>query len=549
MNYLRAAQGRRNRSYKVDDISSAAETELGHKLTSAEFSSLTKIFKENEIWDNQKKYGFGSIGFSLLLSSKPELKCIFSPSATPRDGNCLLHALSDGILFNDAFRHTNNEEKQQSWSKLLKEFKFYTNMEDADHVRYLRTRFVFGASEWLSGMHGSKENNKQDLGYSDAEWESIWSSMYEDESWDVPALKDEDGRIIKENHAPELFIKYAAHDLQCNIIVFDLQNDTVRYISGNILKENNVIFDSPLLMYSTGSHFQSVFQTDHEFFIKYSLRLEAEHVSTGSSVSSPKPSITLQEPSVSQKKKPHRVDHEKRIYKSSHYSLTTTTDKMSKLSSINVEDDFIKVTSNTAKKQNNVTLTEFPPLCKPSYSSVTGSSPLATMMSLSPIKIQRSGVKNTKYNSALDEAKFSALRIAKTGSKFPYEDQLKSTVPGSNTHRLSNTLKQTINIPKLNLPDSTSPSIISPEDSRNPTSENSKLSDSENSTASNSRNYYTPTLVKPIIPEDFRNSLSEDLKLPEPEHSRDLVLENQKFDEQEDSRNTVDVLFQKTTTL
>ena len=541
MNYLRAAQGRRNRSYKVDDISSAAETELGHKLTSAEFSSLTKIFKENEIWDNQKKYGFGSIGFSLLLSSKPELKCIFSPSATPRDGNCLLHALSDGILFNDAFRHTNNEEKQQSWSKLLKEFKFYTNMEDADHVRYLRTRFVFGASEWLSGMHGSKENNKQDLGYSDAEWESIWSSMYEDESWDVPALKDEDGRIIKENHAPELFIKYAAHDLQCNIIVFDLQNDTVRYISGNILKENNVIFDSPLLMYSTGSHFQSVFQTDHEFFIKYSLRLEAEHVSTGSSVSSPKPSITLQEPSVSQKKKPHRVDHEKRIYKSSHYSLTTTTDKMSKLSSINVEDDFIKVTSNTAKKQNNVTLTEFPPLCKPSYSSVTGSSPLATMMSLSPIKIQRSGVKNTKYNSALDEAKFSALRIAKTGSKFPYEDQLKSTVPGSNTHRLSNTLKQTINIPKLNLPDSTSPSIISPEDSRNPTSENSKLSDSENSTASNSRNYYTPTLVKPIISEDFRNSLSEDLKLPEPEHSRDLVLENQKFDEQEDSRNTVDV--------
>ena len=238
MNYLRAAQGRLHRSDKIDDISAAAETELGHRLTSAEFSSLTKIFSEKEIWDNQKKYGFGSTRFSLLLSRKPELKCIFSPNATPRDGNCLLHALSDGILFNDAFKHTYYEERQQSWLKLL--------TEEADHVRYLRSRFVLGASEWLSGMHGSKENNKQDLGYSDAEWEFIWSTMYEDGSWAVPALKDEDGRIIKENHAPELFVKYAAHDLQCNIIVFDLQNDTVRFLSGNILKDNNVIFKSPL---------------------------------------------------------------------------------------------------------------------------------------------------------------------------------------------------------------------------------------------------------------------------------------------------------------
>ena len=54
---------------------------------------------------------------------------------------------------------------------------------------------------------------------------------------------------------------------------------------------------------STGSHFQSVFQTDKEFFIQYSLHLEAEHISSGFAVSSPKASITSTEPSVSQTKK------------------------------------------------------------------------------------------------------------------------------------------------------------------------------------------------------------------------------------------------------
>ena len=34
------------------------------------------------------------------------------------------------------------------------------------------------------------------------------------------------------------------------------------------------MFDSPLLLYTTGSHFQAVFQHNHEYFISYALLLE-----------------------------------------------------------------------------------------------------------------------------------------------------------------------------------------------------------------------------------------------------------------------------------
>ena len=70
-----------------------------------------------------------------------------------------------------------------------------------------------------------------------------------------------------------MFIKFIAHDLKCNIIVFDLFNNTVQICSGNILKQNNVKFDSPLLLYTTGSHFQSVVPQDHEFFMEYANEL------------------------------------------------------------------------------------------------------------------------------------------------------------------------------------------------------------------------------------------------------------------------------------
>ena len=156
----------------------------------------------------------------------------------------------------------------------MRKFEFF---EELDHIGFLRRRLVIGASEWLAGNHGSKENDKEKLGYTDKEWQLIWSLMMEDGAWALPSLKDEYGNFVKDNHAPELLIKFAAHDFQCHIIVFDLQLNRIQFCSGNHLKNNNVIFDSPLILYATGSHFQSVFQKDHTFFINLSNKLELDN--------------------------------------------------------------------------------------------------------------------------------------------------------------------------------------------------------------------------------------------------------------------------------
>ena len=71
-----------------------------------------------------------------------------------------------------------------------------------------------------------------------------------------------------------MFIKYIAHDLKCHIIIFDLLLGQVQFCSANHLKENNVSFDSPILLYCTGGHFQAVFQKNHEYFISYAKELE-----------------------------------------------------------------------------------------------------------------------------------------------------------------------------------------------------------------------------------------------------------------------------------
>ena len=131
----------------------------------------------------------------------------------------------------------------------------------------LRRRFAFGAADWLAGNNGSLRNDKEIMGYSESQWEFIWNTMLVDGAWAVPSITDFHGNIIKENIAPELMLNYIAHDLKCHIIVFDLVLDRIQFISGNHLKKGNVVFDSPLLVYATGSHFQSVFQHNHEFFV------------------------------------------------------------------------------------------------------------------------------------------------------------------------------------------------------------------------------------------------------------------------------------------
>ena len=127
-------------------------------------------------------------------------------------------------------------------------------MEPQEHTHFLRQRFVIGASEWLAGLHGSKENDKQKLGYTNEEWRLVWSEMLEDGAWALPALKDENGKYKKENLTPEMLIKFVAHDLKTHIIVFDLLLNSIQFCSGNHLRRNNVIFESPLILYATGGH-------------------------------------------------------------------------------------------------------------------------------------------------------------------------------------------------------------------------------------------------------------------------------------------------------
>ena len=185
----------------------------------------------------------------------------------------ILLAISDGILHNDGLKHNGNETKNETWTNLLQDLKFFEGEDD--HIMYLRRRFVLGASEFMSGANGSKQNDKTLFDYKDEEWAFIWMTMLEDGAWAVPSIKDDEGNTVKANWAPEILIKFIAHELRCHIIVFDLLLNTVQFLSGNHVKSGNVVFDSPLLIYTTGGHFQSVFPTDHDFFINYDKELEA----------------------------------------------------------------------------------------------------------------------------------------------------------------------------------------------------------------------------------------------------------------------------------
>ena len=147
-------------------------------------------------------------------------------------------AILDGMLNNDAFKHTGRDLRNETWTQLLVDFKIFEEMED--HIMYLRRRFVLGAAEWMAGQNGSLQDDKLLFDYTDSEWEFIWMTMLEDGAWAVPSIKDDEGNFIKENHAPEILIKFIAHELKSNIIVFDLQLNIVQFISGNLLKLNNV---------------------------------------------------------------------------------------------------------------------------------------------------------------------------------------------------------------------------------------------------------------------------------------------------------------------
>ena len=179
-----------------------------------------------------------------------------------------LLAIVDSIKYNKAII-------QGKGGVLVKE-KLQRHEDSGNLVSNLRNHWVIGSSEWMAGLHGSKENFKEILGYSNVEWSFIWSTMAKNGAWNVPNITNKDG--VKINNAPELFINFIAHDLQCNIIIFDLVLKRIQFCSGNRLLNDNVVVESPILLYNTGSHFQSVFPTDHTAFINIARQLSLDNL-------------------------------------------------------------------------------------------------------------------------------------------------------------------------------------------------------------------------------------------------------------------------------
>ena len=117
-----------NQGYKKEFILSQAELELGHPLTEAEKQILFSVSSQETFIHKIKKYGFGTIKFMMFLNKRPHFKCDISPNATPRDGNCLFHAISDGLLHNDALKHNGRDTNNQTWTQILQNLKFFETL-------------------------------------------------------------------------------------------------------------------------------------------------------------------------------------------------------------------------------------------------------------------------------------------------------------------------------------------------------------------------------------------------------------------------------------
>ena len=54
----------------------------------------------------------------------------------------------------------------------------------------LRRRYVLGTSDRFAGNNGSLRNDKETLGYTDAQWGFIWNTMVVDGAWAVLGITD-----------------------------------------------------------------------------------------------------------------------------------------------------------------------------------------------------------------------------------------------------------------------------------------------------------------------------------------------------------------------
>ena len=260
-------------SSTYEAIQSQAEIELRRQLSENEKRALKKYTSPHKLLEQIERYGFGFLKFFVITVGHPYLHCMASPNITPPDGNCLMHAVADIMLQKEAKKTRDANVQERNSADLSRDLRIYNF--SGHNTTVLRKRWVLGASDWLAGKHGSLNNLKNIFQYTDDEWNFVWSTMICDKAWNVSGLKDLAGNVIKENFGPEMLIRYIAHDIRCHIIVFDLQLEVLQFCSGNYLKDNNVIDSSPLLMYCTGSHFQSLHPKYPEYFCELAAKLES----------------------------------------------------------------------------------------------------------------------------------------------------------------------------------------------------------------------------------------------------------------------------------
>ena len=216
-------------------------------------------------------------------------------------------AIVDGVLNNEGLKQNKLNDASDSWNQLLIDLELCEKKKN--YIYILRQRWALGASVWLSGKNNSLQNLKNMFGYTDDEWQFVWSTMSKRGAWNVPNIKDSMGTVIKENYGPEMMIRYIAHDLRCNIIVIDLKRDNLQFCSGNYLKSDNVVFDCPLLLYATGNHFQSILPTNYSRIIRIAEEFQSESIGNAYVV----PSVTVPPTIVDQRQSELLKSHDKEI--------------------------------------------------------------------------------------------------------------------------------------------------------------------------------------------------------------------------------------------
>ena len=178
MTILQALRGHPTISIATSAIQSQAETELRRKLTPKEVDYMFCNFSPKALIEDIQKVTFTRcycilikvFSFSMVLVTSTSIHfwakeqnsyvklpqnqhqemetALFMVNLlklTKTKRKCL-SGISDGCLNNDALKHNKGEQLNETWTTLLKDLKFYEDIDD--HTNYLREKMGFG-SIWI----------------------------------------------------------------------------------------------------------------------------------------------------------------------------------------------------------------------------------------------------------------------------------------------------------------------------------------------------------------------------------------------------------------